>query len=489
MPLIGSLFSGSGMLDEAVRSVIGGTVAWHAEYEPPTEKNPKPTQAAARLLAHRYPGVPNLGDISAIDWSAVPRVDVLTGGFPCQDVSHAGKREGLSAGTRSGLWARMCDAVDALRPRLVVIENVRGLTSACADSEMGRCPRCVGGSGPHDPVLRALGRVLGDLAELGYDAQWHGLPASDIGAPHERFRIFIIAQRRSEPVYGPYWPSAEFRSRLEALTHAASTRRGRLVPDDVANDGGSADRNGQEKSGRRSGGASVTDTNHRAGHGQRARTESRPGDCLVADTERLGCDGRTREQIGRPVGRVAAARTGEDAAADTHSDALRQQPVTERRGGGAPVAGLDREAAPDSAGRGRPDEQNRGDTRGLTVGTVADAGDRDCARRTAARVRELGRTARIMAADAETQWGKYEPAIRRWEALTRPAPAPTETGTRGGQRLSRWFDEWMMGWPDGWVTDVPGITYREAIKLCGNGVVPQQAAHALRLLLAIERAA
>lgn len=95
-----------------------------------------------------------------------------------------------------------------------------------------------------------------------------------------------------------------------------------------------------------------------------------------------------------------------------------------------------------------------------------------------------------MGGSAGTQWGKYEPAIRRWERLTRPAPAPTEPGPRGGQRLSRWFDEWLMGWPDGWVTNVPGITRNDALRICGNGVVPQQAAAALRWLLnAQERAA
>ena len=89
----------------------------------------------------------------------------------------------------------------------------------------------------------------------------------------------------------------------------------------------------------------------------------------------------------------------------------------------------------------------------------------------------------------ETTWGDYEPAIRRWEAITRPAPAPTETSPKGTPRLSPRFTEWMMGLPDGWITDVPGITRNEALKACGNGVVPQQAAAALRWLLAQEAAA
>ena len=82
------------------------------------------------------------------------------------------------------------------------------------------------------------------------------------------------------------------------------------------------------------------------------------------------------------------------------------------------------------------------------------------------------------------RWGQYADAIARWETLTRPAPPPTELGPKGSPRLSAAFSEWMMGLPAGWITDVPGITRNEALKACGNGVVPQQAAAALRLMLA-----
>ena len=93
--------------------------------------------------------------------------------------------------------------------------------------------------------------------------------------------------------------------------------------------------------------------------------------------------------------------------------------------------------------------------------------------------------------NGQEPWGKYTPAIQRWETLTRPAPEPTETAdtcpiaTRPGQsrRLSCAFDEWLMGWPEGHVTEVPGITHAEVLRLCGNGVVPQQAEAAIRLLL------
>lgn len=113
----------------------------------------------------------------------------------CQDLSAAGKRAGMHEGTRSGLWAHMAKAIEIIRPRFVIAENVRGLLSATATSNLEPCPWCVGDSPDGQSSLRALGCVLGDLAELGYDAQWVGLRAADVGAPHGRFRIFVLATR------------------------------------------------------------------------------------------------------------------------------------------------------------------------------------------------------------------------------------------------------------------------------------------------------
>lgn len=87
------------------------------------------------------------------------------------------------------------------------------------------------------------------------------------------------------------------------------------------------------------------------------------------------------------------------------------------------------------------------------------------------------------------RWGEYGPAIRRWESVTRPAPEPTKPNAKGNPKLSDEFDEWLMGYPAGWITDVPGVTWNEALKACGNGVVPQQGAAALRWLLTMAVAA
>ncbi|WP_226283289.1 DNA cytosine methyltransferase [Janibacter indicus] len=87
-------------------------------------------QPVARVFSHHWPDAPNLGDITTIDWNDVSPVDILCGGFPCQDVSTVGKQAGLAPGTRSGLWAHMATAIEVLQPEYVVIENVRGLFSA-----------------------------------------------------------------------------------------------------------------------------------------------------------------------------------------------------------------------------------------------------------------------------------------------------------------------------------------------------------------------
>lgn len=260
----------------------------------------------SRILARHWPDAPNLGDITRIDWTAVEPVDVIAGGTPCQDLSNAGHRAGMRPGTRSGIWEAMAHAIKEIAPNVVVWENVSGARSAAAYSRLEPGPGRLGG-GADRPVLRALGRVVGDLAGLGYDAAWESLRASDVGAPHRRERVFVLAWR----------------------------------PD-------------------------------------------------AADTLRILRD-RPRGARGR-----------------------RHEPTDSRR---------------------TPDR---------------------------------------------SPWLEYAPAIHRWEEVTgREAPLPTETGQRGGDVLSPAFVEWMMGLPAGHVTDTPGLSRSQALKALGNGVVPQQAAHAV----------
>ena len=157
-----SLFSGIGGFELGLERA-GMEVIWNSEIEPfPCE-----------VLKRRWPDVPNLGDITKIDWNTVPRVDVICGGFPCQDISVAGKQKGIKDDTRSGLWFYFRDAISALRPRYAIIENVAGLYS----SNKGR----------------DFARVLHDLAEIGYDAEWARVSAAATGAHHRRWRVFIVA--------------------------------------------------------------------------------------------------------------------------------------------------------------------------------------------------------------------------------------------------------------------------------------------------------
>ncbi|MFG2904011.1 DNA cytosine methyltransferase [Kitasatospora sp. NPDC048286] len=122
-PVIGSLCSGYGGLDMAIRTVLGGELAWVADPDP----------GASAILAHHLPTVANLGDIRTVDWVEAGPVDVVAAGFPCQSVSLAGKGAGIVPGAASGLWVEVVRAVRELRPSLVVIENVQGLLSAKAD--------------------------------------------------------------------------------------------------------------------------------------------------------------------------------------------------------------------------------------------------------------------------------------------------------------------------------------------------------------------
>jgi DNA (cytosine-5)-methyltransferase 1 len=370
---IGSLFTGYGGLDLAVEQTFGAETAWTSDIDP----------GASKIISHRFPDAPNLGDITKINWSDVEPVDIITGGFPCQDLSHAGKRAGMNSTTRSGLWSHMAEAVNQLRPRYVVAENVRGLLSADAHSDLEPCPWCLGDSPDRQSVLRALGCVLGDLADIGYDTQWVGIRAADVGAPHGRFRVFILAIDAT--VSGLQGPTVR---RIQPSLSCAG--RG--------GSGHAADASGK-----------------RHGRGEDTRRLGR------VDGEDESCTWE-RERSRQVASDRSATTTAADADSDGQQSVRRLEPIqcdTDRR------------------------------------------------------------RSEVIA------WGAYEPAIRRWESATgRTAPAPTEASAKGSQRLSPAFVEWMMGLPAGWVTDVPGLNRNAQLKALGNGVVPQQAAAALKIMLA-----
>lgn len=148
-----------------------------------------------RVLAKHWPGVPIYDDVRNLDAArlradGIERIDAICGGFPCQDISLAGKGAGLE-GERSGLWREYSRLLGELRPRYAIVENVGALRA------------------------RGLAAVLADLAALGFDAEWHAIPAAAVGAPHLRDRVWIVAAA-ADPVCGGWGGLSEGRPVREA---------------------------------------------------------------------------------------------------------------------------------------------------------------------------------------------------------------------------------------------------------------------------------
>lgn len=367
-----SLCTGYGGLDQAAQAVLGGELAYVSDLDP----------GACKILAHRYPDVPNLGDLTVIDWASLGRIDVLTAGYPCQPFSHAGRRKGTDDDRH--LWPYVREAIRVLRPRVTLLENVAGHRSLGFD------------------------RVLGDLAEDGMHVRWTSIRASDVGAPHRRERLFIVV---TPDAAGNGWD--EGRTESAGVVGGSDVAFGGLLPTPTARD-------------------------HK-GHNQR-----RDDTCLTGAL--------------LPTTSVADATGGHATRSGVRSNELLLPGV----------------ARAHAEGKLLP-------TTTTSDAKASGAADYDTG--------HAGTTLTDAAARQPERWGQYAAAIARWEALTRSAPVPTELGPKGSPRLSARFSEWMMGLPDGWITDAPGITRNEALKAAGNGVVPQQAAQALRLLLAMELAA
>lgn len=207
-----SLFAGIGGFDLAFERA-GATVTLQSELEPHCQK----------LLARRFPGIELIPDVCDV---VKPEADIIVGGFPCQDISVAGRRAGL-AGDRSGLWYEFARILDESRPAWCVIENVAGLLS----SNSGR----------------DLGTILGALGDIGYGFTYRVLDAQFFGVPQRRRRVFIVGclgdARRAgeillEPEGGCWNPSTRGEARADvAPTLAARTRGGGWPGTDEAADG------------------------------------------------------------------------------------------------------------------------------------------------------------------------------------------------------------------------------------------------------------
>lgn len=380
--------------------MFGARTAWVSDIEQ-RDKRGALIGNAPLILKHRFPGVPNLGDITTVDWSQVEPVDIIDGGSPCQDVSAAGARAGMTEGTRSNLWVAMREAIAQLKPAIITWENVYGALSARADSRVESEPGLLGG-GPGGPALRAAGRVCGDLASLGFNAEWAVVRASDVGAPHQRARIFIVAAHPERISRHEWW-----------LAAAGET-----------------------------------------GSGGPLNTTAR---CDRASVRLLQTPAASQYGSNRSLSPGAAVRP--------------------------PLAAIDKllptPRATDGA-KGGPNQ--RGSSGDLTLSSaVAALTTPSAADSQGGHERRGGRRSDellLKGIAKQDRFGDYAPAIARWERVNGPAPDPTE-----GRRLSARFVEWLMGLPAGWVVDVPGLTRNQQLHALGNGVVPQQAAFAIRMLL------
>lgn len=153
----GSLFAGIGGFDLGFERA-GIETIWQVECDP----------YCLRVLSKHFPTAKRLDNVCTAGFSNLRSPDIISGGFPCQDISTAGKRAGID-GERSGLWKEYARIISELRPRFVVVENVAAL------------------------LERGIGRVLGDLAEIGYDSEWQTIPACHFGLPQLRERVWILA--------------------------------------------------------------------------------------------------------------------------------------------------------------------------------------------------------------------------------------------------------------------------------------------------------
>lgn len=173
------LFSGIGGFSLGLERTGGFETVAFCEIEPFCQK----------VLAKHWPGVPCYDDVRTLTAERLAAdgiaVDVITGGFPCQDVSVSGVKRGVGEGTRSGLYTEVIRLASDIRPRFIILENVAGLLS-----------------GPSEQPGGWFGAVLADLAGIGYDAEWENIPAASLGGIHARERIWIMAYPNGERFQG-----------------------------------------------------------------------------------------------------------------------------------------------------------------------------------------------------------------------------------------------------------------------------------------------
>lgn len=179
---IGSLCTGYGGLDMAVEDYYQGETIWASEID----------KSASLVIAKRW-NIPNLGDVKQLNSNNLEYVDIITAGYPCQPFSVAGKRKGVN--DERHLWPYIKKIISNVRPRLTILENVRG------------------------HLTLGFKEVLQDLAEIGFNAKWSIIRANDAGAPHQRARLFIIAYPNDTPQFKPQRTDREISKKTKKIKY------------------------------------------------------------------------------------------------------------------------------------------------------------------------------------------------------------------------------------------------------------------------------
>lgn len=493
-PTLVSLCSGVGALDRAVEVVFDAETIALVEYD----------ADPSRVLAARFPGVVNLRDVKDLAWAEL-RAWIVAAGYPCQPFSIAGKRLGLEDERHLYPWISL--GIEKARPEFVALENVRN----------------------HLRIGWSV--VVADLDRIGYDVRWLLLHASDVGAPHGRARLFALGRLRDaggwpvpagDPVAtideaGDWWEPNDglfgavpyqadpppYGVQVDGIVYATMPV-GMPAPGLILLPSPTTGRNRASR-GALTGTGPGCDTRpggQWSGPGLEQAIELARGELPREYESWEEVRGRAGALLPTPaVNDMGARKTieqwdtwtaekkaqhgnGNGHGDSLHIEVLRLLPT--------PEAKLS-DSGPDSLG---------GVTKALGEGTLfaidetpdtllptprATDGEKGGPNQSGSREGDV----MLPAAVQPSRWSVYEPAIRRWEALTRPAPPPTQIGEKGGHQLSPAFVEWMMGWPAGWVTEpglwvglTPAAARNAMLKACGNGVVIAQAEAAFRLLAA-----
>ncbi len=430
---VGSICTGYGGLELGL-GVREHDLAWVAEVNP----------AAAALLSVTHPGVPNLGDITAVDWTKVAPVDLLVGGIPCQPVSAAGKQGGTN--DERWLWPYALDAIKALQPARFLLENVRNLVSIQKGA-----------------IFRT---ICDDLVGAGYSVRWLTLGACHVGLAHHRHRVFLLASRVDH--------SRELTGTIERVETTSCGAKDKSLPTPVARDG----------DGRGEGDEAYWAA--RAVHRNNGLPLGAIGALLptprAADQTGGKWEGASRE--GGPDLRTAVALLPTPRATDTGtpgrapgegwrpalSAALLPALLPTPRAADGSGGRIDLHAADRGAQQPLPTVAVLLPTPRATDGPKGSPNQGD----------QWGGHTMSSAVQPE-RFGKFEAAVAHHAARYGPPPEPTEPNRNGSPRLNPAFAEWLMAIPPGLITaNVPGRN--DVLRLIGNGVSPPQAALAWHLL-------